>query len=76
MSIKRNSKCVLLSSKKKSSSNMSTMLLMCGGALMINLVSYLNRQTKMPRNHPGHKAGQDLFHVFQKKVQIKILCLL
>lgn len=48
---------------------MSTVLLICGGALMMNLVSYLNRQTKMHRNHAGYKASQDLAQIFQKKVQ-------
>lgn len=36
---------------------------------MMNLASHLNRQTKMHRNHPGYKASQDLFHIFQNKVQ-------
>lgn len=35
----------------------------------MNLLSYLNRQTKLHRNHPGYKASQDLFHIIQKKVQ-------
>lgn len=65
----------MLLSSKKNNNQISTILL--------NMWRYPNdkpgiipEQTKMPRNHPGCKAGHDPFHTFQKKVQIKILCLL